>query len=140
LQIAQDSVKMQYRIPTPETLYARARRNDNSRDVDDIDAPKQTRVIRETHVKLHILRSGLRRLVRKQSRRTSPQTAQTSPKPPVSAWESAGGGTAALLGLGNAPSFLAIGDGPSGLSIAKNQEGQRRRATHLAVGAWRFAA
>jgi hypothetical protein len=108
--------------------------------LENFNPPPHTRITRETPMGLRNMRMPLVHLGQKHWRRTSPQTAQTSPKPPVSAWESAGGGTAALLGLGNAPSFLAIGDGPSGLSIAKNQEGQRRRATHLAVGAWRFAA
>jgi hypothetical protein len=104
--------------------------------LEDFNPPQHTRITRETLMGLRNMRMPPEHVDQKHGRRTSPQTAQTSPKPPVSAWKSAVGGTAALLGLGNAPSFLAIGDGPSSLSIAKDQEGPWRPATRrLALGA-----
>jgi hypothetical protein len=115
-------------------------RPETSDFLEDFNMPRHTRITRETPMGLRNMRIPPEHLGPKNRRRTSPKTAQTSPKPPVSARKNAAGGTAARLGLGKAPSFLAIGNGPSSLSIGKDRERVRRPAAHPEVGAWRFAA
>jgi hypothetical protein len=108
--------------------------------LEDFNPPQHTRITRETPMGLRNMRMPPEHLEQKHGRRTSPKTAQTSPKPPVYARKSAGGAAAALLGLGKAPAFLAVGDGPSSLSIGKDQGRPWRHAAHPEVGAWGCAA